>query len=120
MAASETPAYILRGERHAEERLNSQHDFSRRSLGHLYHPDLGDLSSCRRILDCATGSGAWAKDIAEGAKGLRLGEEVRLHPDCRIDMCDVSDEALPKMLPRGSDFFFHDVLDPFPNGRRST
>lgn len=112
------PGYFLEAEKEAQERLDEQHRFTRRTVGHLYHPDLGDLSSFRRILDCAVGSGVWVKDIIDGGKGLRLGKEVKLHPDCRVDLCDISDESLAKPLPPGSGFFFHDVLVPFPDERR--
>lgn len=101
--------------RSPEEALNldRQHQMLVSATKLLVHPSLSaKFSRFRHILDCGTGTTAWARHVIAG--GVQDGQRTQLDPRCIVEACDFSAAHLPVPLPKGlHDFFIQDVLKPF-------
>lgn len=124
MASTAEPARQLYWTKRSSEemdRLDLQHYLLLIASGGLLHPPSVDLSSARRILDCATGTTVWARHVLAGGGGDATNQQITLRPDCIFDICDLSDSQLPDPLPKGiHEFFKYDIIKPFPEERRGT
>lgn len=100
MAVSAEPRGLDRPE-DERSRLDRQHATVIQSSQLLFHPSLGDLSQFRRILDCGAGSPIWVRDILSGGSELAKGQPVKLHPDCKVEACDIDERSARGALPKG-------------------
>ncbi|KAF2246152.1 S-adenosyl-L-methionine-dependent methyltransferase [Trematosphaeria pertusa] len=85
-------------------RLNFQHFFMGRIVGHLLHPNIKLDKSDLHIIDLGAGTGIWAQELATEL------------PSASIYAVDISDEQFPpeKWRTPNVSFAAFDCLKPFP------
>ncbi len=74
-------------------------------------PPVVNIAHVSRVIDVATGTGAWAIDFVSQS-------DVRDRADVQIFACDISTAKFPqadKPDVDGINFFQHDVTKPFPD-----
>jgi ubiquinone/menaquinone biosynthesis C-methylase UbiE len=92
-ASGESESYYSNGlELIDTSSLDLQHEWIKKTLGYILHPQI-KVGSHARIADVATGTGVFVRDLAQ-----------RLPETCQFDGLDISDEQFPKETPKNVSF----------------
>ncbi|KAI9458376.1 S-adenosyl-L-methionine-dependent methyltransferase [Lactarius psammicola] len=104
------PEYMLNGNNSEVSRLKTQYFHFKTVFGPNTVPPVVNTTRINKVIDVATGTGAWALDL--------LSQPDVRDRDLQVFACDISTSKFPQAYEPDVDkiiFFQHDVTKPFPD-----